>query len=635
MSLQQTHYRPLNPRIGNHFATFASVFAALLLVLAMLEQLGVPKLWLSHALIFVPLGLYLAIAGLTRTLDLHEFYCASRRVPPVFGGLAMAVTAIGGVGLFAVTGCLYLMGFDALALVLGLAGGFATAAILFVPYIRKSGAYTLPGFFRLRFNSPLLGAVAGLLLIGPVIVLLAAELRVGAFVTSLFASVSFDVAVMAGAGFILLVVALGGLRALTWTQSVQYAVAVTGYLLPLVVISVMVTNLPLPQLTYGGLLEQVATQESAIGASPATPGPLLEVLPGEQPEPAVKPFLQAFGALSRTDFLMLVFCILAGTATLPSLLMRAGAATGTFQSRYLMGWGTLFLGLFLISAPAYALFTKYLTLQEISGTLASELPDWVAALREAGLASLADRNGDQVISADEMLMSRDGVTLALPIMAEFPFIVVVFVAAAGIAATLAAGAAHAFAAGSAVSDDIYHKLLHRSATPGRRLVVTRAAVAAAALACAWYVAANDFDVLRAAILALTFTGSAFLPALLLSVWWKRATKWGVLTAMLTGAGVAAVHIVLPGLTGAAPLFGLSTMLAAVIGVPAGLAAGIGASLATPKPSPEMAARLDEIRDPSGEPLQDRAVRLAPYRAQGAPASSRLPEPAPEGSDAAL
>ena len=626
MSLQ-SQYRPLNPRLGTHYAIFASAFLALLLVLALLEQLGARKLWLSHTMIVMPLILYLVVAALTWTLDLHEFFSASRRIPPVFGGLALAVTAIGGVGLFALTGSLFLIGFDALALAIGWISGFALAAVLFVPYLRKTGAYTLPGFFRLRFNSPLLGAVGGLLLLPPAVILLAAELRIGAFVTSLFASLSFELAVFCGAAIIIITLVLGGLRSLTWTQSVQYIVVLAGLMVPLAIVSVQETNLPLPQLTYGGLLEQTSINEVALGATPTTPAPLLGGLPGERPEPTTKPFLQAFGAITRTDFALLVFCMLVGTAVMPSLLLRAGTATHTQQSRQLMGWGTLFLGLFLITAPAYAVFVKYVTLQQIVGVAPDQLPGWISGLRDAGLADFSDRNNDGLISASELLMSRDGVSLSLPIMAELPFILVVFAATAGIAATLAAGAAHAFAAGTTISDDLYHGMIHRTATPGKRMIVARLSMALLAIGAAWYVTTNDFDVLRAAICSLSLAGAAYLPALMLSIWWKRSTKWGVLAAMLAGAGIAGTHMVLQ-LTGSGTLWpGLSGLLAAVLGVPAGLVTGIAVSLLTPKPSTEIEALADDMRDPSGEALLDKAMRLAPLRNRPElPMTPQLPAP---------
>jgi cation/acetate symporter len=612
MSLQN-QFRPPNPRLGTHYAILASLIAALLIVLALLEQLGARKLWLSHTMIVVPLLLYLTVSAFTRTLDLHQFFSVSRRIPPVFGGLAFAATTIGCVGLFSFTGSLFLMGFDALAFAIGWIAGFTIAGMMFVPFLRKAGAYTLPGFFRLRFSSPLSGAIAALLVLPPSIILLAAELRIGAFVTSLFASVSFEVAVICGALLIIAVLVLGGLRSLTWTQSVQYTVALAGILVPLIIVSVQQMNLPLPQLTYGWLLEQLSINELALGTGRTSPLTLLGGIPGERPEPALKAFLQPFGALTRGDFALLTFCIMTGTAAMPALLLRAGTTTHTHQSRRLVGWSTVFLGLFLITAPAYAVFAKHLTLLEIAGTAPRALPAWITGLRDTGLADIGDKNADGVIGASELFMSRDGVVLSLPIMAGLPFIFVVFVATAGIAAALAAGAAQTFAAGSAVSDDLFHGIVGRSATPGKRLLVARISMVVLTLLAAWYVTTNDFDVLRALIAALSLSGAAFLPALVLSVFWKRTTKWGVIAAMLSGTVVAAGHMALQ-LTGAGFFLpGLSGLLAAALGIPVGIVAGVAASLLTSAPTKEIDALADDMRDPSGEALFDKAMRLSIIR----------------------
>jgi len=256
-------------------------------------------------------------------------------------------------------------------------------------------------------------------------------------------------------------------------------------------------------------------------------------------------------------------------------------------------------------------------------------------LRNAGLANISDSNSDGVISAAELLISRDGVALSLPIIAGMPFILVVFAATAGIAATLGAGAAHAYTAGSAISDDLYHGVIHRTATPGRRLVVARLAMILIVIGAAWYATSYDYDILRTAIAALSLTGAAFFPALLLSIWWKGTTKWGVLTAMLTGAGVAAAHMFLQ-LSGTGFLWpGINGLLAAMLGIPAGLIAGLAVSLATPKPSPEILELADDMRDPSGEALLDRAARLAPLRNRPElPENEQQPPRVPEKLDAA-
>ncbi|MGI9418826.1 MAG: sodium:solute symporter family transporter, partial [Geminicoccaceae bacterium] len=503
MTAQAPRYRPLNPRLGTHYAIFMSAFVSLVLLLAILEQLGARKLWLSHIMMIVPVLFYLGIAIMTRTLDTHEYFAAGRRVPAVFGGLAMAVTTIGGIGFFALSGAVYLIGFDALCIALGWGAGFVVAMVLIAPYVRKAGSYTVAGFLRERFGNVLLGPIAALLTLPPAILLLAAELRVGAFVASLFAAVSYEAAIALGAGVIGVAAILGGLRSLTWTQCVQYVVVMIGFLVPVTIVSMMVTNLPLPQLTYGDVFERVATLELAIGVGAGDPIALASALPGEQPETVAKPFLQAFGAISKGDFLILLFCFLAGSATMPSLVMRAGGATSGFEARRAMGWGALFLVLFLVTIPAYAAFAKLLTLQDLVGTPPSQLPDWIGKLREAELADVADRNGDGVIGASEVFVARDGVALSLPIMAGFPFILVVLIATSGIAATLAAGAAHALTMGSTIGEDIYRGVLHTSATPGKRLLVARLATVSLIGLTAWYVAENDFDILRAAAWAMS------------------------------------------------------------------------------------------------------------------------------------
>lgn len=608
MSLQH-HYRPVNPRLGTHYATFTSAIAAVVLVLAMVEQLGAGKLWLSHVMIAAPIVLYLTVASITRTVNLHEFFSAGRRVPAVFGGLSLASTAIGGTGFFALTGCLYLIGVDALCLLLGWAAGFAVSMALFTPYLRKSGAYTPAAFLRQRFASPLAGAVAALLLLPPVFLLLLAELRIGAFIASLFISVSFEMAVAAGATIIAILAIMGGIRSISWTQCSLYIVVIGAFLLPLGILSVQVTNLPLPQLTYGSLLDELATREAAVGAVDTRPAVLELALPGERPEPALKPFQQLFGSISQSDFLMLMFCFMAGTAAMPSLLMRAGTAPSVFESRRAIGWGALFLGLFLISIPAYAVFTKFLNLQELA-TAGSTSPDWVMGLREAGLADFSDRNGDGQFDVREMLVSRDGVTLALPIMAGYPFVVAVLVAVGGISATLAAAGAHILSAGASISEDIYHGLLHRSATAGKRLLVARLGIIATAVAAAIYVSQQDFDILPYVAWSMSLAASAFLPALALAIWWRRMTVWGLLASMVGGFVVCAANILLTRFGGAGEWLGISNLVAGVYGVPAGLILGVGVSFATGQPPAAVVAMSDEIRDPSGETIHDRAVRLS-------------------------
>lgn len=600
--------RPANPRLGTYYAIFASAIAAIFIVATMLDQLGVKRLLLSHATIAAPLLLCVIVAVSARTLDEQEFFVAGRRVPPVFGGLALASTALGGVSFFALVGALYILGFDALAFPMGMVAGFAVAAILISPYLYKAGTYTVAGFFRQRFDRRMPSIIASVLLVVPCALLLAAELQAGAFVASLFTSATFTSSVWIGAAAICGVTILGGMRSLTWTQCVQYLVILAGLLVPLTIVSTMETNLPVPQITFGGLLERISGQEIGSGAALSDPLPLAQGLPGNLPQAALKPFLQAFGVLSATDFVLLGFCVLAGTAVMPALLTRTGTASNGFEVRRTVAWGTLFVGVFLLTIPAYAAFAKFLTLQDIVGVPPSKLPGWISGLREAGLADFSDKNGDGVIGASELLISRDGVTLALPIMANMRFTLVALVAAAGIIATLAAASAQAYTAGASLSDDLFRALAGAQATPSKRMAVARLATVAVTVGAALVVTTQSLDLLQVAAWAFSLAASTFFPALTLSIWWTRTTWFGVAAAMVVGFTVAAAHILIFSGMLAANGIDLDGMLAAVLGVPAGFLAGVGVSLLTPPPDAKAVETTHEIRDPGGETLFDRPAR---------------------------
>ena len=61
------------------------------------------------------------------------------------------------------------------------------------------------------------------------------------------------------------------MRSLTWVQCAQIIVLMLGFPRPLVIVSLQVTNLPVPQLSYGAVLEPTCRGEQAKGIEAATP----------------------------------------------------------------------------------------------------------------------------------------------------------------------------------------------------------------------------------------------------------------------------------------------------------------------------------------------------------------------------
>src|SRR4029078_3054345 len=525
------HSRPRtsNPHLGAYYGIITSAFVSLILMLAMFEQLGVRQTLLAECLLLAPLALYLLIAVGSRTLNVEDFFCSGRRVPPLFNGFVLAATAVGGAGVLAYTGTVFFLGlgapavvlaytgpvfflgFDALAIGLGWTAGMLIGGVLFVPYLRKAGSYTLPTFFRHRFRSRTVRMTVGVMLLPPAALLLAAEMKVAALIAVLFLPVSFSLSVIMIAVLIAITAILGGMRSVTWTGSAEFIVGAIGLVVVVTTVSIMLTNIPAPQLTYAEMLSPLHDAEITAGLTPVQPDVAASPLPAPTPTAGSKPFQQSFGSLRELDFATLFLCLALGTASLPSLLTRSGVTPSISDQRRSTAWGVMLVALFVMTAPAMAAFAKLILFKGITLAPASDLPSWFTALSQQHLIQAGDANGDGAIGAQELLVPRDGIALALPAAAELPYVLSVVMAAAAIAIALSAATSHLLTLGASLAEDVYRVLDRRQTLP--RLGAAWAAIAAAALAAAMFLVIADVDPLRAAPPPVAFLSSTFFPPL--------------------------------------------------------------------------------------------------------------------------
>jgi cation/acetate symporter len=142
-----------------------------------------------------------------------------------------------------------------------------------------------------------------------------------------------------------------------------------------------------------------------------------------------------------------------------------------------------------------------------------------------------------------------------------------------------------------------------------RLMVVWVAIAATALSAGVFLALADIDVMQAGIRAFALAAATFFPGLLLAIWWRRCSRLGAMLALGMGFAAMATELAFGG-TVISGLFSLTPVAAALIGVALGLIAGLVGSLLGPKPSPAAQAYFDELRDPTGDSLYERAQRRA-------------------------
>ncbi|MEG6508582.1 hypothetical protein V6C03_06325 [Methyloligella sp. 2.7D] len=615
-------FRTPNPHLGAYLGIITSAFISLSILLALLEQMGWSEAAIAPILILAPVVLAVVIAVRVRTETPEDYFACGRRVPAFYNGVAMAATLIGGIGFFAYAGAVFFLGFDGLAIGLGWSFGMLAGTVLFSGYLRKSGAYTVPSFLGHRFQSTTVRLTAACLLLVPVILLLAAEMKIVGVIAALFLPIPYWICVLVAGAVIAAIVILGGLRALTWTGNAQFVIGAVAFAVPLVIVSVLLTVLPTPQLTYGERFDPLTRAEINAGIMSKVPSGISDALPGDAPQASDKPFAQSFGAIGSGGFFLLFLAVALGTAALPSVLIRSGATLSVAEQRFAGAWAVLFVALFVISVPAAALFAKVIMFHGLSQIDPNTLPNWMNQLVARGLLIAQDANSSGGLQASELLILRDGVMVSLPILSRLPLVCAVIVAAGGISVALAAAGAHLFTLGASLADDIY-QLADQRIRPESRFIdlphhiIVWGVMGTLSFATALFLAViGDIDVLQAALTALAFLGATFFPVLLLSIWWERFTRSGALFAMATGCGTMVIELLFRGALEDGQV-GTATALASVIGALLATGAGVAVSLWDTPPSAAELGYFDALRDPDGESIYDEAkARIQAAAASG-------------------
>lgn len=324
-----------------------------------------------------------------------------------------------------------------------------------------------------------------------------------------------------------------------------------------------------------------------------------QAFPGDTPEQQ---------KAQRLNFLALIFCLTVGTAALPHVLMRYYTTPTVAEARHSVFWSLLFITILYVTAPAYAVFAKHEVLTNLVGISITKLPGWVAAWSKVGLVSIEDINGDGILQLAELSLNPDVIVLATPEIAGMPYVVSGLVAAGALAAALSTADGLLLTITSALSHDVYYRIFRPGASTQFRLVISKSLLLVVAVLAATVAAQKPGTILSMVAWAFSIAGSAFFPALVLGIFWARATRAGAIAGMLAGLGISLFYILrlefssLPwlGLSDfpMEPWFHLQSTSAGVFGVFGGFLVNIVVSLMT-KPGDEAKAFLARIRQVEG------------------------------------
>ena len=586
------------------YGLYTGGFILFTLLMAVLEQMGVGADTIGILFVAFTLVIYAGIGVLSRTMQVDAYYVAGRQVPAVFNGMATAADWMSGASFVALAGGIYFGGHGYVALVVGWTGGYILVSSLMAPYLRKFGCYTVPDFIGTRYGGNLARFCAVVVLAVASFTYVTAQINATGTIASRALGVPFELAVYIGLAGILLCSMLGGMRAVTWTQVAQYIVLIIAYLVPVFWMSNAQDFGLIPQFAYGDAVTRIGELEQTLGVGTAAADKVaglkvLTTLHYETPGTV----------LHSWKFVTLVLCMMAGTASLPHILMRYFTTPSVKAARQSVAWSLFFIFLLYFTAPALATFTKLQLLDpnlatSVIGKAISEVQslDWIQKWSQVGMLAIVDSNGDGLLQINEFFMRPDIVVLATPEIAGLPYVISGLVAAGGMAAAMSTADGLLLAIANALSHDLYYKIIDPKADTKHRLIVARVLLVVIGFAGATVAALQLTGILGAVIWAFCFACSGLFFPLVLGIWWKRANRAGAIAGMVCGfvAGTLYLWYVAPQFNGGTPWLGIDHLRFGIIGMPVSLVAMVAVSWMTPEPDAETQRMVDEIRVPKGK-----------------------------------
>jgi cation/acetate symporter len=593
--------------LGRVYGIYTLGFLGFVILMAILEQAGVSADAIGWMFVGFTIAIYALIGVLSRTMESGQYYVAGREVPAVYNGMATAADWMSGASFIAMAGGIYLKGYPYMAFLVGWTGGYVLVASLLAPYLRKFGCYTVPDFIGTRYGGNMARLCAVIILVVASFTYVTAQITGTGIVASRALAIPFNVAVWIGLAGILFCSMLGGMRAVTWTQVAQYIVLIIAYLLPVFWMSNKLGYGLIPHFAQFDAVLRVQELEQLhqVGAlKPVDKVPGLAAL-----TVGINDASDTF--MAKWQFFTLVLCMMAGTASLPHVLMRYFTTASVKAARQSVGWSLVFICLLYLTAPALATFTKLSLLDPnlATGIIGKSIADaqsldWVQKWSDVGFLKLIDGNGDGLLQINEFFMKGDIVVLATPEIAGLPYVISGLVAAGGLAAAMSTADGLLLAIANALSHDLYYKIIDPKADTKTRLVVARVLLLGVGAAGAFVASQGLTGILGAVAWAFCFANSGLFFPLVLGVWWKRANRAGAIAGMVGGFGAGAWYLYMVQFGGMTPWAGIDGLRFGMIGMPVSLILMVVVSLATEAPDEETMRMVDEIRIPKGKAVLD-------------------------------
>lgn len=529
------------------------------------EAAGNPLLNIAIFAAFIVVTLYIVTRAGKTTSESADFYTGGASFSGTQNGLAIAGDYLSAASFLGIVGSIALNGYDGFLYSIGFFVAWLVALLLVAEPLRNVGRFTMADVlsFRLRQKPVRVAAAFGTLFVS-LFYLIAQMAGAGSLVSVLLNLHSFTAqAICVGiVGVIMIIyVLVGGMKGTTYVQMIKAVLLIAGVLIMSVLAFIM---------AKGGL---TAVFDQAIDTHSAS-SYLAEN--GYEAEEIMKPGLK-YGetTTSKLDFISLGLSLVLGTAGLPHVLMRFYTVPTAKEARKSVTWAIVLIG-------SFYLLTLIL-----------------------GYAAAA------FVGPDRILAAPGGANSAAPLLA-FELggsIFMALISAVAFATVLAVVAGLAITASASIAHDIYDAVLRDGqATEEEQVRVSRITVVVLGIVSIILgILAMQQNVAFLVSLAFAVAASANLPTILYSLYWKRFNTTGAVASIYTGLFSALVLIALSPAVSGSPtamfpnadwsIFPLTSP--GLVSIPLGFLAGIvGTYLGKPDNFDELQAEM-EVRSLTG------------------------------------
>lgn len=478
----------------------------------------------TYLIVGITFAIYIGIAIWSRAGSTGEFYVAGGGVPPLANGMATAADWMSAASFISMAGLISFMGYDGSVYLMGWTGGYVLLALLLAPYLRKFGKFTVPDFVGDRYYSQTARTVAVFCALFVSFTYVAGQMRGVGVVFSRFLEVPINYGVVIGMFIVFFYAVLGGMKGITYTQVAQYCILIFAFMVPAIFISIMLTDNPIPQLGFGGKLDDGTY--------------LLDKLDGLHQELGFAQYTE--GQKGMWDMFCITGALMVGTAGLPHVIVRFFTVPKVKDARLSAGYALVFIAILYTTAPAIAVFARTNLINTVNEADYRQLPAWFSKWEETGLIIFEDKNADgkvqYVADADrnELVIDKDIMVLANPEIAQLPNWVIALVAAGGLAAALSTAAGLLLVISAAISHDLIKNQLKPDISDHQELIIARVS-AGFAVILAGYFGVNPPDYVAATVaFAFGLAASSFFPVIIMGIFNKKMNKQGAIAGMVTG-----------------------------------------------------------------------------------------------------